>query len=291
MSLVNILDYNNELYGILNAESPFLFIPQVSAFAGIPHLIADGNFDLAWFTFPPGMSIPMGIVYLLLACGIIVSGRHLIRISGISLARFYERSIATLRLFPVSLSVLILLIILYTFSAALGGNRGLVFYAEGYSTDSGLDTRLRLDRQGGGETEKGRYVWQGYLEAPVQKEFTLYLKVRGTYEVRLGGTRIFYNDDVIPQHLPRNKVELTRGYYPLNIEYETYPGERAVFYMYWTVPGEARYIEPIDGEYLFPQRPGHIQQVFTKIKRHIWLLYLVLLLPVLIVEYWYRRTN
>ncbi|MCX7766970.1 MAG: glycosyltransferase family 39 protein, partial [Candidatus Sumerlaeia bacterium] len=67
-TLVNVLDYNNELFGLVGGESPFLFIPQTSALAGIKHLILDGNLDVMLFKYWgefPTLIVPL---YLIVLC-------------------------------------------------------------------------------------------------------------------------------------------------------------------------------------------------------------------------------
>lgn len=282
-SLVNVLDYNNELFGLVGGESPLLFIPQTSALTGIKHLILDGNLDIILFKYGgkyPALIIPL---YLIMLSILVYCGQKIWSITiprGVNWLRLFINNINKFR---VSLSVCLILLILYIISGILGGPRGLVLQIDD-SSESRLDKRLRLNKSASPNLPE-KFMWSGFIEAPTEKDFIFYLKVLGTYEVNINNQQIFFNDKQIPQHLPRSKVELHRGIYPISINYKRYQQDKAVFYLYWTVPGEARYIEPVSGEYLHPAFPTKSHLFFTNVKRHLWLLIVILLLPVFSVEY------
>ncbi len=285
MNLVNPLDYNNELYGLLGAESLFLFIPQTSSLAGLCHLIKDGKFNLAITNVAPAYRLIIVLIYLILLVVILITGRSLWRsitsreISGkIEIKKYLNR-------FKFTVALIALFLVCGAFCTSLAGPRGLIrITSRGETT---IDKRLRMEKRMVSDGEDF-YTWSGYLEAPTEKEFTFYLKVLGEYEVRIGEHLLFYNDEKIPQHLPRAKIGLTYGIHPIRIKYNPYRDERAVFYMYWTIPGEARFIEPIGSDYLFPEKPTTRQRMFTYIKRHLWLIALTVLLPVAAIEYLYH---
>lgn len=282
MSLINVLDYNNEVFGLVGGESPFLFIPQVSALAGIPHLIADGKLDIALLKFPSTYTPLIISIYLILIFLLIFTGLRIYRHIFPEPKLIYSNIREGLLNFKYSIFVAVGLAILFLLSSILAGPRGLIL-----RTDTGIvrnDRRLRLNKAHSDRLPH-LYSWSGYIEAPSERQFIFYLKVLGKYDLFIDDKLIFHNREHIPQHLPRRKVELKKGFYPVKIRYERYPEEDAVFYAYWTVPGESRYIEPISGEYLFPSLPTPAERFFTRLKRHFWLAILIGLFPVVLCEY------
>ncbi|MCD6386255.1 glycosyltransferase family 39 protein, partial [Candidatus Sumerlaeota bacterium] len=182
MSLVNVLDYNNELFGLLGGESPFLYIPQVSALAGIPHLIADGKLDIAILKFPSSYAPLIIAIYLVLILLVIVTGRKIYRYVFPKPSVIYSRVRAGLLNFKYSILVTIGVLIVYLIASIFAGPRGLVLRTD--AGDIQNDQRLRLNK-----THSTRlphvFTWSGFLEAPSEKQFIFYLKVLGNYDVSI----------------------------------------------------------------------------------------------------------
>jgi len=276
LSLVNLLDYNNELYGLVDREeNRLLYIPQTSGLAGLTHLLRDFRIDQYLFTFPKvrlplfGLFVSQLLVLIFLVRGIF---RHFpLRVSRLEFSRIKPM-----------LLIFVFMLASYIVVILLSGTRGLELRVDN-SKRVFMDRWIRWELPP--EKSPKEFHWRGYLETPSEGRFVFYLKVLGTYDVRLGDEEhFFHNERHIPQHLPRREKELSFGYHPIEIRYCPYPGEGTVFYLYWTVPGEARYIEPVSPQYLWSHLPSARERFFTKIRRHLWLLYLPIFLSFLFLH-------
>jgi hypothetical protein len=283
--LVKPTDYNNEIWGFLSGENEFLFIPQASAFTGNLALIADGDIDLIWARlWKAHYLVPcLSTFGALFAAFLILLAIWLRRlgVTAATIVRGWQRVDQWTRRNRIAV-VSVMMVVLVFVAAFIGrGLRGLYRDSMTESTSHrALDRRLRLKVEQSGASRE--WTWQGYLEAPITGSYTFYLKVNGEYDVKIGSTVLFANRNKIPQHLPRGKIELQKGFHPIAIWYRTYPESDGIFNVYWALPGGGVYIQPISGEYLYPVLPGRFEKVSNALFRYYWLLLLFVFLPPLL---------
>lgn len=279
-TLVNPLDWNNELWGLLGQiESRFLFEPQVGSWRGIWTLLGDGALRPVWLASggpegAPGLAIwgfPLcGLIFLIgavAAAGPREIGEELKRAGSECLAWMHGAG-------RIPTAVLALWVIALPAVWLLSGPRGLerTMHRDGI-IETRLDRRLREMHPSGGDATATnrrweRIHWKGYLDLPLDGEYGFYLKARGRYRIAVAGKVMFANADAEkPQHLDSGTLRLTPGLYPVEIVLEPATDQSARMNLYWKWPGEGRLLEPVSGEYLLPREPTGTENALTRLRR------------------------
>lgn len=278
-TLVNPLDWNNELWGLLGqVESRFLFEPQVGSWRGMWTLLGDGAPRPVWLTGGgreglPGLAIwGFPLVGLILWVGAVAAagpgkiGTELKQAGNECLAWMHGAG-------RIPTAVLALWVIILVPVWLLSGPRGLertLLDAEGIETR--LDRRLREARQPGDtlppDRRWERIQWKGYMDLPLDGEYGFYLKARGRYRIAVAGKVVFANADAEkPQHLDSGTLRLSPGRYPVEIMLEPSADQSARMHLYWKWPGEGRLLEAVSGEYLLPRELTGMETLLTRLRR------------------------
>ncbi len=293
-ALVNSIAYNNEIWGLLPGENAFLFIPQVSSLAGAWYLIGDGKIQLWLYRLIAGQfHWVLALFYVLCVVGLGFSGSALRRLPGWPRLRIRGLRDVCRDFFRLNRWVPIWLVLFVICAAGVRifqGPRGLVKeHVKGAAAQEvTLDKRLRFSSSQSSGSEES-WHWSGYLEAPLTGTYEFFMKINGTYSLNLNNTQLFLNTKEIPQHLPRASVELQQGVYPLTFQYQPYPGDNGLMYVYWTIPGGGYYLQPIPGRYLYPERPTTLERICTRLWRYLWLIALVGVLAPVLLATRYRK--
>lgn len=293
-TLVNPVDWNNEIFSFVRRENPFIFDPTISAWRHVWTLLGEGAArPVLWRAAVGGADTPP------LALALPAAGAALLALGfwrGRAAAREITAGAAALGrdLFAWARGagrwVLAAGLACVAFFAALGalsGPRGFVreerFALPGGSIEerAALDRRLRWGwlRSPGATTPPASIAdpdrewretrWSGLLDLPLEGDYVFYLKAMGAYRMTLAGEPLFANaDTTIPQHLGRETRHLKPGLYFMEIALTPDARGEGVMRLFWQWPAEGRAMEPFDSEYLLPREPGRIERAATRLRRH-----------------------
>jgi len=315
-TLVNPLDWNNQVFSFLQSETPLFFAPGVSSLRGCWVLLGEGALrPVVWTAFIRNAASPTPLAALVIpAAGLIALWIALRKAGGIRRAAalcasawravgdwaFHQNRAAS----ALFLSGVIVVALARAASGPRGIQRETIWRDPAHSDvrwrAADFDKALRYGQpaaapqpapqstpppesaeEAGNENSPrvwSETFWDGSLDLPLEGEYTFFVKASGVYRLEVAGKIVAENDDAAkPQHLQRATARLSPGVYPIRLRVGPNAEGGALFHLYWKWPGEGRALEPFDKEYLLPRPLSALERAATKARRHS-VLFLALLL-------------
>lgn len=286
-AMINPMEYNNDLWGFLKSENEYLFIPQTSSLFGMSTLIADRRITPAIIeTFGKPVWLIVFVIFAIAVFTLLFSARQLCIYFEVSFSKVWKsikNLISICEKYQLQSILIVIFILIASLSVIFKGERGLS--GEKSVLEKGvnkkmpvIEKRLRITEPAN-HLANTKYSLSGYLDLPIPGKYTFYLKAYGNYKIQIGDKIQFFNNIEKPQHLDIKSQELERGNIPFSLEFTPHEKVYGLLYLYWSMPGNGVYMEPINSEYLFPDELSISQKIFSMIWRNLWALFFAAFLP------------
>lgn len=290
-SIINPMEYNNDLWSFMRSENEFLFIPQMSSLFGMDTLITDGRLTPAIINqYGKPEWILIFFMFVISFIVFVLSSSRLLNYFQISIIKNAYSLIEFLRIYinqnKFQSALIIIFIILSALSFTFKGTRGLtgdIQYLEKGNMISipTINKTLRIIVSGNHNKDLN-YNLNGYINIPIPGKYTFFLKVYGQYDIQIGDKIHFKDDTNRPQHLNTQSSDLEKGLIPFSLRYKANDGVYGLLYLYWSLPGAGVWLEPIKKEYILTDEPTTFEHFFTLIYRNLWAIFLIFAFPIIV---------
>jgi hypothetical protein len=286
VQLVGVLSnpnrFGNDLFTIVRGEeNQFLFIPQLSFFAGSYQLIRNGIVNHFSFQFADyyGWGVFAAVVGPLAAI-LVVSTAGLIRAADVRPIGALSRVPKLLRDRSARPAIALLGVVIP------------VLFGSWLIVDAGRIPRRILDATGNAATgarlvhDRAVFLdrrvtrpaprpddppqthrWEGWLRVPISGDYTLHIKSTGWYEVRIGAQTVAANRSETRQYVATQALTLDRGLHSIRIDYMPADPAYRLFQIYWTIPGFGIQHGLLDNRTILAEPPSTVMRILLAIDR------------------------